>query len=526
MPVRPGSCGRAGPGSVIELMDDQLQPIPGEGEGLLCVRRDIHPGIMKHYWNKPQQTDDVFRGPWYVTGDVLRRDEAGYFWFQGRSDDLIKTSGYLVSPFEVESCLCRHPEVQEAAAIAVRDELRGHVIKGLVVVRGGNIGDPLLSERIRDFCRSQIAPYKCPRQIEVVESLPKTVSGKSNAESYGQKTENLMDTAANLDRPSPECREPLRGWLLAVVQQGGSDLHVVAGYPPVVRLHGELLELESRPVEADQVRALLVALCPAHALEHFQSDCNVDFAMELELPDGRQRYRANYFLSGQQMGACFRVIPSAIPSFHWAGFPEELARRLAHFRNGLILISGVAGSGKTTTLAMVINLLVREGSYRIVTVEEPVEYLFPRVSGSIVTQREVGLDVHTFADGLKYALRQDPDVILAGEIRDRETAQMALSAAETGHLVFSTLHTRDAKGAISRFADLFPQDAQREIRSQLSLSLRAVISQHLLPSAVRGEKRILALEILFNNAPIASAIRFGKIESIDNNILTGALKEC
>ena len=170
---------------------------------------------------------------------------------------------------------------------------------------------------------------------------------------------------------------------------------------------------------------------------------------------------------------------------------------------------------------MVIDLLVREGSYRIVTVEEPVEYLFPPVSGSIVTQREVGLDVHTFADGLKYALRQDPDVILAGEIRDRETAQMALSAAETGHLVFSTLHTRDAKGAISRFADLFPQDAQREIRSQLSLSLRAVISQHLLPSAVRGEKRILALEILFNNAPIASAIRFGKIESIDNNILTG-----
>ena len=138
MPVRPGSCGRAGPGSVIELMDDQLQPIPAEGEGLLCVRRDIHPGIMKHYWNKPQQTDDVFRGPWYVTGDVLRRDEAGYFWFQGRSDDLIKTSGYLVSPFEVESCLCRHPVVQEAAAIAVRDDLRGHVIKGLVVVRGGS----------------------------------------------------------------------------------------------------------------------------------------------------------------------------------------------------------------------------------------------------------------------------------------------------------------------------------------------------------------------------------------------------
>jgi twitching motility protein PilT len=170
---------------------------------------------------------------------------------------------------------------------------------------------------------------------------------------------------------------------------------------------------------------------------------------------------------------------------------------------------------------MIINLLNCEGGYRIITIEEPVEYLIPNVAGSVVTQREVGLDVHTFADGLKYGLRQDPDVILAGEIRDRETAQMALSAAETGHLVFSTLHTRDAKGAISRYADLFPQSAQREVRSQLSLSLRAVISQHLLPSLEPGEKRILALEILFNNAPIASAIRFGKIESIDNNILTG-----
>jgi twitching motility protein PilT len=133
----------------------------------------------------------------------------------------------------------------------------------------------------------------------------------------------------------------------------------------------------------------------------------------------------------------------------------------------------------------------------------------------------VGLDVHSFADGLKFGLRQDPDVILAGEIRDQETAQVALSAAETGHLVFSTLHTRDAKGAISRYADLFPQEVQREIRSQLSFSLRAVISQHLLPSVHKGEKRVLALEVMFNNAPISSAIRFGKIESIDNNIFSG-----
>ena len=255
-------------------------------------------------------------------------------------------------------------------------------------------------------------------------------------------------------------------------------------------------------------------------MEQFRADPNVDFALELPLGEGTRRFRVNYFLSGQQMGACFRVIPSAIPDFQWAGFPETLARQLAHFRNGLVLVCGVVGSGKTTSLAMLINLLNTEGGYRIITIEEPVEYLFPKTPASVVTQREVGRDVQTFADGLKYGLRQDPDVILVGEIRDRETAQMALSAAETGHLVLSTLHTRDAKGAISRFADLFPQDDQREVRAQLALSLRAVVSQHLLPNVRKGQRRVLALEIMLNNSPIAAAIRFGKIESIDNVILT------
>jgi twitching motility protein PilT len=169
---------------------------------------------------------------------------------------------------------------------------------------------------------------------------------------------------------------------------------------------------------------------------------------------------------------------------------------------------------------MIINMLNEEGGYRILTIEDPIEYVFPTMRESIITQREVGRDVPSFADGLKFGLRQDPDVILVGEIRDHETAQMALSAAETGHLVFSTLHTRDAKNAISRFADLFPQAMQAEVRGQLSLSLRAIIAQHLLPSA-RGGKRMLALEIMYNNSPMTSAIRFGKLENIDTNITTG-----
>lgn len=321
--------------------------------------------------------------------------------------------------------------------------------------------------------------------------------------------------------PETICPEPVRRWLTEAVKLGASDLHLVAGHPPVYRVHGDLRESEEARLDDAALRTFLTPLCPDEALQRFEAEKNTDFSLDLPMGGRSQRFRVNFFLSNHQIGACFRVIPADIPGFQWAEFPEELAQRLAHFRNGLVLISGVAGSGKTTTLAMIISLLNREGGYRIITVEEPVEYLFPRQPNSVVTQREVGVDVHTFADGLKYGLRQDPDIILVGEIRDRETAQMALSVAETGHLVFSTLHTRDAKGAISRFTDLFPQNVQSEVRAQLALGLRAVVSQHLLPSAFPDEKRVLALEVLFNNHPIASAIRFGKLESIDNNILTG-----
>jgi twitching motility protein PilT len=313
----------------------------------------------------------------------------------------------------------------------------------------------------------------------------------------------------------------IHNWLGEAVAAGASDLHIVTGYRPTLRLHGRLVELAVPVLTDEVVRAALIPLCPPRVLAGFETQSNADFALELTIDGQSRRFRVNYFVSGQSIGACFRVIAAGIPDFAWAGIPAALADRLAHFRNGLVLICGVTGAGKTTTLAMIINLLNQEGGYRIITVEDPVEYVFPTNPNSIVTQREVGHDVASFADGLKYGLRQDPDVILVGEIRDRATAQIALSAAETGHLVFSTLHTRDVKGAISRYVDLFPQGVQNEIRSQLSFGLRAVISQHLLPSRQEGAKRELAMEIMFNNAPIASGIRFGKIESIDTNIQTG-----
>lgn len=314
---------------------------------------------------------------------------------------------------------------------------------------------------------------------------------------------------------------PLVGWLREAVSKGASDLHLVAGHAPVLRLHGELRRLDEPELDDALLRPLMRAICPDSLFPQFEQQLNLDFSHEEDIDGSLARFRVNLFVSDQSIGACLRLIPSTIPEFHWAGFPPGLSGRLTSFRNGLVLITGVTGSGKTTTLAMIVNSLNAAGHHRILTIEEPVEYRYPILSDSIVTQREVGVDCHSFADGLRYGLRQDPDVILVGEIRDRDTGQMALTAAETGHLVFSTLHTRDARGAISRYADLFPQSVQPEIRAQLATSLRAVIAQHLLPSPVAGEKRNLALEVLFNNSPVSAAIRSGKLQSIDNCILTG-----
>lgn len=321
---------------------------------------------------------------------------------------------------------------------------------------------------------------------------------------------------------SPLSSNPVTEWLHEAVTSEASDLHLVPGHRPSIRRHGALKAIGDELLVAAHLEEWLLELCVPQDRDTFLQTQNVDYALRLDIGGVEQRFRANYFRSGQQTGACFRVIPSEIPGLDWSGFPWELADRIVDFRNGLVLITGVTGAGKTTTLAMLTEILNQRGGLRIVTIEEPIEYTYPSYPNSIVTQREVGHDVASFAEGLKYGLRQDPDVILVGEIRDQETARLALSAAETGHLVLSTLHTRDAKGAISRMVDLFADQAQSDIRSQLSLSLRAVVSQHLIPGVDAESKRELAMEVLINNSPIASGIRTGKLETLDNCIQTGA----
>jgi twitching motility protein PilT len=305
------------------------------------------------------------------------------------------------------------------------------------------------------------------------------------------------------------------------IQREASDLHLVVGYPPTFRIHGRLESAGGGILGSDDAVRVVSSIMPDQLRPRLGERHDFDFSIRVACQDGPHRFRVNVFCNQGQRGACLRFVPERIPSFDWMNFPKAVAERICQFPGGLVLITGVTGAGKTTTLAALVNLINHQGDRSIITIEEPIEYVFEPCDRSVISQREVGVDVPTFADGLKYGLRQDPDVILVGEIRDIDTARMALSAAETGHLVLSTVHTPDARGAITRLVDIFPRERHDDVRSQLSLSLRCVISQHLLPSAIPGEKRVLALEIMFANDSIRAAIRLNKIESIDSVIQTG-----
>jgi twitching motility protein PilT len=323
------------------------------------------------------------------------------------------------------------------------------------------------------------------------------------------------------DLSSPSCDPELHALLGAGLEREASDLHLAAGYPPTLRVHGRLQPAAGEPLTPEQARRMITSAMPAPVREKIGRQKDFDFSLTIDHAGRSARYRVNVFLNAGAMGACFRYVPARIPSFEWMGFPVELAQRIAQLPGGMVLITGVTGSGKTTTLAALVQLINQTGDRRIVTIEEPIEYVFQPASNSVITQREVGIDVDTFADGLKYSLRQDPDVILCGEIRDINTARMAISAAETGHLVMSTVHTQDARGAITRLVDIFPVDQQQDIRGQLSLSLRLVISQLLMPNVDPTRKRELATEVLVVHDAVRAAIRLNKVETIDSLIQTG-----
>lgn len=302
-----------------------------------------------------------------------------------------------------------------------------------------------------------------------------------------------------------------------MLQLGASDLHLTAGAHPMVRVRGELDPLEQFPVlEREQLQLMLYAILTQKQRDKFESELELDLSYALP---GRSRFRVNIYRQREAVGAAFRVIPYEIKALEDLGVPPSVAN-FAGLPRGMVLVTGPTGSGKSTTLASLIDLANRTRAGHIMTVEDPIEFLHKH-KRSLINQREVGEDTHSFANALKHVLRQDPDIILVGEMRDLETISVALTAAETGHLVFATLHTQDAAQTIDRVIDVFPPEQQQQVRVMLSGSIQGVVCQTLCKTA-DGRGRAVATEVMMATPAIRNLIREGKTHQIYSAMQAGA----
>ncbi|ARC55729.1 Twitching mobility protein [Frondihabitans sp. 762G35] len=304
--------------------------------------------------------------------------------------------------------------------------------------------------------------------------------------------------------------------LCQVVLQGGSDLHITVDAPPSIRIDGHLQPvLSTLPWDREKVRRALSSLLSADRQREFQTQLELDFAYSLSEDS---RFRVNFYQQRGVLGAVFRLIPTEIKTLEQLGMDPAVSK-FAGLPRGLVLVTGPTGSGKSTTLAALIDLVNRTRADHIVTVEDPIEFIHQH-KRALVNQREVGSDTHSFANALKHVLRQDPDVILIGELRDLETISVALTAAETGHLVFATLHTQDAAQTIDRVIDVFPPHQQDQVRTQLASTLQGVVCQTLVPRAT-GRGRIVATEIMMMTPAVGNLIREGKTYQISSSMQAG-----
>lgn len=304
--------------------------------------------------------------------------------------------------------------------------------------------------------------------------------------------------------------------LRQLVEQGATDLHLTGNQPPHLRVDDRLVATDHASLSGDDVKELAYSLISPERVERFERWKELDFAFSVE---GLARFRANYFIQQGYVGAAIRMLPFRILNFNELGLQPQLVTDLIEKPKGLVLVTGATGSGKTTTLAAMVDYLNSSKDFHIITIEDPIEYLHTS-RRSIIDQREVGDDTQSFAQGLKHVLRQDPDVILIGEMRDLETIETALIVAETGHLVLATLHTSDAVQTINRIVDVFPAHQQNQVRVQLSMELLGVISQQLVPKA-SGRGRALAAEVLVVNHAVRSLVREQKIHQMYSVMQTG-----
>jgi twitching motility protein PilT len=302
---------------------------------------------------------------------------------------------------------------------------------------------------------------------------------------------------------------PVPELLEIVLERGASDLHMTAGAPPTIRLHGDLIRLVDYPILSPRaLQGMIYAILPQKMRERLEQELELD--MSYALP-GKARFRVNVYYQRDSLGAAFRLIPYEIKTVESLGLPSVVAD-LARYPRGFVVVTGPTGSGKSTSLAGMVDIVNRERSAHIMTVEDPIEFLHKHQQ-CIVNQREVGADTHSFAQALKHVLRQDPDVILVGEMRDLETISTAITAAETGHLVFATLHTQDAPQTIDRIIDVFPPHQQQQVRVQLATTLQGIVTQQLLQTA-DGRSRAVACEVLICTPAVRNLIREGKVHQI------------
>jgi twitching motility protein PilT len=307
--------------------------------------------------------------------------------------------------------------------------------------------------------------------------------------------------------------------MLAYFEEKGamrvSDLHIKIGAPPVYRIDGDLVKLKGLTVTEDIAKQLIYPLLSDENLSKLQGQYSVDCSYRY----GSLQFRINVFKENDGICAAIRALSLHIPKVETIGFPNNAWEDIINRKQGLVLLTGITGAGKSTTIASLIDRISEKHASRIITIEDPIEYIYQQ-KHSIISQREIGKDVKSFIDGLRAMLREDPDIIFVGEMRDPETIAMTLMAAETGHLVFSTLHTRDATGSVTRILDYFPPGRQSEVQNQLSLGLAYIICQKLIPKK-DGKGRLVAMEILNNrNYACANLIRTGKIEQLYSQMQT------
>jgi twitching motility protein PilT len=320
---------------------------------------------------------------------------------------------------------------------------------------------------------------------------------------------------ADLRQTSDALKYNLQQLLRAMVEKGASDMHITAGSPPVLRIDGAVVPLKLPPLSKADAKQLCYEMLTDEQRDIFERANELDLSFPLR---NVSRFRANIYVQRGAVAGAFRQIPFKILSFEELGLPPVIAE-IAKRPRGLVLVTGPTGSGKSTTLASIVDKINSEQRFHIMTIEDPIEYVHPHKL-SIVNQREIGADTASFKDALKYVLRQDPDVVLIGEMRNLETVEAALTIAETGHLVFATLHTNSAVSSINRIIDVFPAHQHSQVRAQLSFTLLAVMSQVLLPRA-NGSGRILAMEVMIPNPAIRNLIREDKLHQIYSQMQMG-----